>query len=72
MSAAVGCCGALVALSFTQEAQLWQQFITQGVLFGISSSVRVQPALSIVGQYLHRRRALAMGIIAGGSSIRGI
>ena len=45
MSAAVGCCGALVALSFTQEEQLWQQFITQGVLFGISSSVRVQLAL---------------------------
>lgn len=72
MVSGLGCSAALLALSFSQPEQLWQQFLAQGVLFGICSSFGVQPALAVVGQYFHRRRALAMGIVAGGSSVGGV
>lgn len=72
MTAGLGCSVALVALSFSQPEQLWQQFLTQGVLFGVCSSFGVQPALAVVGQYFHKRRALAMGVVAGGSSLGGV
>lgn len=71
MSAAVGCCGALVALSFTQEEQLWQQFITQGVLFGYLRQSGYS-LLFYCSTIFPPTTALAMGIIAGGSSIAGI
>ena len=32
----------------------------------------VQPALAVAGQHFKKRRALAMGLVAGGSSIGGV
>lgn len=32
----------------------------------------VQPALAVVGQHFKQRRGLAMGLVAGGSSIGGV
>ncbi|KAL5513477.1 hypothetical protein ACEPAH_3876 [Sanghuangporus vaninii] len=62
----------LIALSFTRPNQIWQQFLSQGILFGISVSFGYYPALSIVGHYFNRRRALAMGVVAAGSSVGGV
>ncbi|KAF4568336.1 hypothetical protein EYR40_010261 [Pleurotus pulmonarius] len=69
---AVGSVASLVALSFTRSNQIWQQFLSQGVLLGISVGFGYYPALSLVGHYFSRRRALAMGIVAAGSSAGGV
>lgn len=44
----------------------------QGVLFGIVVGFGIYPALAVVGQYFKARRALAMGIVAAGSSVGGV
>ena len=41
----------------------------KGVLFGISVGFGYYPALSIVGHYFEKRRALAMGIVAAGTAL---
>ncbi|KAI9711719.1 MAG: hypothetical protein M1820_001863 [Bogoriella megaspora] len=70
--AAVGGAGSLLATSFTKPNHIWQQFLAQSLLFGLTVSYGVQPALSVTGQYFKRRRALAMGLVASGSSIGGV
>jgi MFS family permease len=72
MVSAIGCTGSLLALSFTREDAIWQQFLSQGVLFGLAVPFGVQPANSVVGQYFDKKRALAMSIVAGSSSIGGV
>ncbi|KAJ8514460.1 hypothetical protein ONZ45_g8006 [Pleurotus djamor] len=68
----LGSLASLIALSFTQPNHIYQQFLSQGVLFGISVGFGYYPALSIVGHYFNRRRALVMGIVAAGSSVGGV
>ncbi|KAK0653681.1 Aspyridones efflux protein apdF [Lasiodiplodia hormozganensis] len=70
-AAALGCCGSLIGLSFSQPGVLWQPFVFQGVLFGIAVAFNTQPALAVVGQHFKQRRALTMGIVSGASSISG-
>ncbi|GME35071.1 Major facilitator superfamily [Neofusicoccum parvum] len=70
-AAALGCCCSVVGLSFAQPGALWQPFVSQGVLFGLVVAFNTQPALAVVGQHFKQRRALAMGLVAGGSSISG-
>ncbi|KAL1647066.1 hypothetical protein SLS58_002836 [Diplodia intermedia] len=81
-AAALGCCGSVVGLSFAQAGSLWQPFVFQrvfeqhshvfqGVLFGLVVAFNTQPALAVVGQHFKQRRALAMGLVSGGSSISG-
>lgn len=41
-------------------------------MFGLTVAFGVQPALAVAGQHFKQRRALAMGIVAGGSSIGGV
>ncbi|KAF6828192.1 hypothetical protein CPLU01_08671 [Colletotrichum plurivorum] len=69
--AAIGGSGSMLATSFTQPNAIWQQFLAQSLLFGFTVAYGVQPALTIAGQYFHRRRGLAMGIVASGSSLGG-
>ncbi|KIJ50363.1 hypothetical protein M422DRAFT_224689 [Sphaerobolus stellatus SS14] len=69
---ALGSVLSLVALSFTRPQHIWQQFLSQGVLFGLAVGFGTYPALAIVGQYFKARRALAMGIVAAGSSVGGV
>ncbi|EKM51453.1 uncharacterized protein PHACADRAFT_166015 [Phanerochaete carnosa HHB-10118-sp] len=69
---ALGSVLSLVALSFTHPQQIWQQFLSQGVLFGIVVGFGTYPALAVVGQYFKAKRALAMGIVAAGSSVGGV
>ncbi|SMQ51434.1 unnamed protein product [Zymoseptoria tritici ST99CH_3D7] len=68
----VGCCGSMLGLSFSQRGQIYQQFLSQGILFGLSVSFGVQPALAVIGQHFKKHRAMAMGLAAGGSSIGGV
>lgn len=68
-TAALGCCCSVVGLSFSQPGALWQPFVSQGVLFGLVVAFNTQPALAVVGQHFKQRRALAMGLVSGGSSI---
>lgn len=70
--AALGGAGSLLALSFTRPDHIWQQFLVQSLLFGLTVAYGVQPALTVVGQYFKRRRALAMGVVAAGSSVGGV
>lgn len=70
--AGLGCALSLVLLSLSQPGQLWAPFLTQGLLFGLCSAFGIQPALSVAGQYFQKRRALAMGIVAAGSSVGGV
>ncbi|KAJ3949583.1 uncharacterized protein N0V96_000704 [Colletotrichum fioriniae] len=70
--AAIGGAGSMLATSFTQPNAIWQQFLAQSLLFGLTVAYGVQPALTVAGQYFHRKRALAMGIVASGSSFGGV
>lgn len=70
--AALGGAGSLLATSFTQPRAIWQLFLAQGLLLGLTISAGVQPALAVAGQYFRQRRALAMGIVASGSSAGGV
>ncbi|KAK7736072.1 hypothetical protein SLS63_003593 [Diaporthe eres] len=72
MFAAFGGAGSMLATSFAQPNAIWQQFLAQSLLFGITVAYGVQPALTVAGQYFKRKRALAMGIVASGSSIGGV
>lgn len=69
---ALGCCCSFVGLSFSRPDAIWQQFLSQGVLFGLTVAFGVQPALAVAGQHFKQRRGLAMGVVAGGSSIGGV
>jgi MFS family permease len=50
----------------------WQFILAQGVLGGVANGLAYAPAVAVIGQYFHRRRALAMGIASSGSSLGGI
>ena len=71
-AAGLGCSGAMLGLSFSQPGKIWQPFLSQGVLFGLAVAFGVQPALAVVGQHFKKRRALAMGLVAAGSSVGGV
>jgi MFS family permease len=49
-----------------------QVFLSQGLGIGLAFGLTYIPSLGIVGHYFQRRRALAMGIAASGSSIGGV
>jgi len=59
-------------LSFAQPQQFYQVFLTQGVGVGISLGFLFLPSVSVISHHFERRRALAMGIAASGSSCGGI
>ncbi|KAJ2956754.1 hypothetical protein NQZ79_g7416 [Umbelopsis isabellina] len=60
----------LIAASFTTE--LWQLYLTQGLMFGIGGALGYQPAMMIPAQYLRRNRSLAAGICICGSGVGGL
>ncbi|KAL7753173.1 hypothetical protein RI367_001627 [Sorochytrium milnesiophthora] len=62
----------LVLLSFTQPGQYFQQLLVQGIMLGLAVGCGFYPALSIVSHYFSKRRALAMGLVAAGSSVGGV
>ncbi|KAI9701259.1 MAG: hypothetical protein M1836_001929 [Candelina mexicana] len=60
----------LLALSFCKE--YWQIFLAHSICFGIGAAGVFMPGFIIAGQYFHRKRALAIGIVASGSSLGGV
>lgn len=70
--AALGGAGSMLATSFKQPNAIWQLFLAQSAVFGLLVAYGVQPALTVMGQYFKRWRALAMGIVASGSSVGGV
>ncbi|KAI0654437.1 MFS general substrate transporter [Cubamyces menziesii] len=52
--------------------QLWQLYITQGLLYGIGSSMYYFPIMSLTPAYFDRNRGAAMGIVLAGSGVGGL
>ncbi|KAJ5701215.1 hypothetical protein N7488_008763 [Penicillium malachiteum] len=52
--------------------KLYQFILAQGFLLGISMSLVTWPAIGLVGQYIKKKSAAAMGIVIAGSSFGGI
>lgn len=61
---------ALMMLSLCNS--IWQIYLTQGVLFGIGAGINYFTSMSVPPEWFKERRALAIGIITGGSSIGGV
>ncbi|CAG8131062.1 unnamed protein product [Penicillium nalgiovense] len=69
----VGSFGCVFALMMTSLCREFYQFLlAQGVVLGISMGMATWPMLALVGQYIKVKRAAAMGIVLGGSSLGGI
>ncbi|KAK2060063.1 major facilitator superfamily transporter [Colletotrichum caudatum] len=69
----IGSIGLLLSLFMTSLCtQYYQVFLSQGVLFGISSSIVFCPAVAIVSRRMPHRRGLALGLTISGSSMGGI
>ena len=69
---AVGAIISCLGLSFAQHQHIWQHFLSQGLLFGLTMSFGTTVALAVASQHFERNRALVMGIIATGSSAGGV
>lgn len=62
--------GGFIAASFA--SQIWQLFLSQGVLVGIGTGLIYVPSLPIISQWFGKRRSLANGITSAGSGIGGL
>ncbi len=47
----------------------WQFVLAQGVVVGIGNGLLFLPSIAIVPEYFSKRKALASGIVAAGSSL---
>ncbi|KAH9931990.1 MFS general substrate transporter [Epithele typhae] len=56
-------------LSLAQPGAFYQIFLVQGLGVGIGAGMVYIPSMAVVSQYFHRRRALAMTLVAGGASL---
>ncbi|KAI0673848.1 MFS general substrate transporter [Trametes maxima] len=52
--------------------QLWQLYLTQGLLYGIGSSMYYFPIMSLTPAYFDRNRGAAMGVVLAGSGVGGL
>ncbi|KAK7058113.1 MFS general substrate transporter [Favolaschia claudopus] len=62
----------LFMLSLCKPQQLYQIFLAQGLGVGIGSGAMYVPSIAVVSHYFQRRRALAMAIVATGSSLGAV
>lgn len=51
---------------------VWQLYLAQGVLFGIGAGINFFTAMAIPQEWFKRRRAMAVGVTASGSSLGGV
>ncbi|KAM5440991.1 hypothetical protein MferCBS31731_003775 [Microsporum ferrugineum] len=71
--ATIGCCLMSASYALAGSSQrLWQLLLTQGLLYGMGSSMVYFPILSVAPEYFDRRRGAAMGFILSGASIGGL
>ncbi|KAJ7176263.1 MFS general substrate transporter [Mycena crocata] len=59
-------------LSLCQRQKLYQIFLAQGLGAGFGAGIVYIPSVAVVSHYFHRRRALAMSVVASGSSFGAI
>ncbi|KAF4247759.1 hypothetical protein CNMCM8980_006982 [Aspergillus fumigatiaffinis] len=52
--------------------QYYQVILAQGILGGLSTGFIFTPSLAAIGHYFQKKRGLAMGICAAGSSLGGL
>ncbi|KAI1316228.1 hypothetical protein EDD11_010275 [Mortierella claussenii] len=60
----------LVLASFAK--QLWQLYLTQGIMFGVGASLAYYPAIAVPSHYFTKRRGLATGIAVSGVGVGGL
>ena len=62
----------VVATVLTAECEeFWQLLLCQGFLTGLSCGMIFSPVPTITSQWFKKRRSLALGVIATGSSLGG-
>ncbi|KAL1935842.1 hypothetical protein VTP01DRAFT_4982 [Rhizomucor pusillus] len=54
------------------STQVWHLYLTQGILFGLGSSICYVTSMGVVPQYFERKRGLAMGIVTSGTGVGGL
>jgi len=59
-----------ISASFT--SQVWQLYLSQGVLVGFGVGFTYVPSVAILSQWFHKKRSLANGIGAAGSGVGGL
>ena len=64
--------GAFGLFMASLSTQYWQLFLAQGVCCGIGNGCLFCPALSVLSTYFSKRRSLAIGLAAAGSSTGGM
>lgn len=62
----------LLARSSVLRSQLWQLYLTQGVIVGVSYACCYLPCISVVSLWFDRRRGLAVGVTVSGSGLGGL
>lgn len=62
----------LMMVSLAKPDQTYQYFLAQAVTFGLGCALLFTPGLALMGHYFRRKRALAIGFVAAGSSIGGV
>ncbi|KMQ45647.1 Major facilitator superfamily domain [Trichophyton rubrum] len=71
--ATAGCCLMSASYALASLSQkLWHLLLTQGLLYGMGSSMVYFPILSVAPEYFDRHRGAAMGFILSGASIGGL
>ncbi|KAJ6453746.1 major facilitator superfamily domain-containing protein [Mycena sanguinolenta] len=59
-------------LSLCQRQKIYQIFLAQGIGLGLGAGIVYVPSIDVVSQYFQRRRALALSIVASGSSLGAV
>ena len=62
--------GGFIAASFA--IQIWQLYLTQGVLVGLGMGAIFIPAIAVLPQWFLKRRSLAQGLASCGSGFGGL
>ncbi|KAF7325010.1 MFS general substrate transporter [Mycena kentingensis (nom. inval.)] len=63
----------LFLLSLARPGRLYQVFLTQGILNGLGAGMTYVPCMAVLSQHFSaRRRALAMALVASGSSLGAV
>ncbi|KAJ7143813.1 major facilitator superfamily domain-containing protein [Mycena epipterygia] len=62
----------LFSLSLARPNRLYQVFLAQGIANGIGAGMTYVPCVAIISHHFKKRRALAMTIVASGSSLGAV
>ncbi|KAG1088056.1 hypothetical protein G6F39_011748 [Rhizopus arrhizus] len=54
------------------SSQIWHLYLSQGILFGAGASFIYMSIMGVAPQWFHKRRGLALGMVASGSGIGGL